>query len=128
MGRGASKAGGGGSASPKTQRDIQIDNLEQNIWRGSGKAMHPSQLNVGDRIDGVQYLFQPDVLNPTQNKGMWSGDYNGAKMRFSADNTFMVNSVVNRGNKTIITVTKLGGAGGTAKKTLSNDVYLRVYK
>ena len=133
MGRGSSKIGGGGSASaggskPKTQREMQIDNLEQSVWHGSGKAMHPSMLDVGDRIDGIQYEFKPDVLVPTQKKGAWSGDYNGAPMKFSADNTFQVTSVTSSGNSTTITATKVGGAGGTVKKKLPNDVYLRVFK
>ena len=134
MGRGTSKVGGGsGSASaggsqPKTQREIQIDNLEQSVWRGNGAAMHPSMLNVGDRIEGIQYEFTPDVLAPTQKKGSWSGDYNGTSMKFSADNTFQVTSVVSSGNSTTITATKLGGAGGTVKKKISNDVYLRVFR
>jgi hypothetical protein len=129
MGRGASKAGGaGGGSGPKTQLEMQIDNLEKNIWRGSGKALNPSKLNAGDRIDGVQYSFQSDVLNPTRNKSAWTGDYNGAKIRFSADNTFQVTSVVSNGKSTTITATKIGGAGGTVKKRIPNDVYLRVFK
>lgn len=134
MGSGSSGLGGAGGKSgagaskPKTQRDLQIDNLEQSIWRGSGKALNPSSLKVGDRIEGVQYTFQPNVLMPTQKKGAWSGDYAGVPMKFSADNTFQVTSVVSKGNSTTITATKLGGAGGTVKKKIPNDVYLRVYK
>lgn len=132
MGSGSSGLNGGsgsaGGSQPKSQRDIQIDNLEQSIWRGIGKAMNPSQLNIGDRIDGIQYEFQPDVLAPTQKKSAWSGDYNGVPMKFSADNTFQVTSVVSSGNSTTITATKLGGTGGTVKKKISNDVYLRVFR
>ncbi len=134
MGRGSSKVGGGGSASagggsqPKTQRDMQIDYLERNTWRGSGKALHPSVLDVGDRIEGIQYSFRPNVLAPDRKSGFWSGDYNGAPMKFSANNTFQITSVVSSGNFTTVTATKVGGAGGTVKKKLPNDVYLRVFR
>ena len=133
MGRGSSKvgsgsAGGGGAIQGKTQRDLQIDNLEQNIWRGSGTATRPTMLDVGDRIEGIQYSFEPNILSPTQKKGAWSGDYNGVPMRFGADNTFVVTDVVAKGNFTTITATKVGGAGGTVQKKIPNDVYLRVYK
>ena len=133
MGSGKSPLSGGGggqsgSQKPKSQRELQIDNLEQSIWRGSGKALSPSAVNVGDRIEGIQYSFEPNVLAPTQKKGSWSGDYNGTPMKFSADNYFQVTSVVSSGNFTTITASKVGGAGGTVKKKLPNDVYLRVYQ
>lgn len=130
MGSGPSKIGGGsgGGSKPKTQREIQIDNLEQSVWHGRGKALNPTALSVGDRIDGIQYEFQPNVLMPTQKKGAWSGDYAGTPIKFSADNTFQVTSVQTKGNSTTVTATKLGGAGGTVKKKIPNDVYLHVYK
>lgn len=132
MGRGSSKVGGGsagagGGSQPKTQREMQIDYLEGNTWRGVGTATHPSMLNVGDRIEGIQYSFEPNILNANRKSGFWSGDYNGTPMKFSANNTFQVTDVVSSGNSTTITATKLGGAGGTVKKKLPNDVYLRVF-
>lgn len=133
MGRGSSGignggGGGGGAQRPQTQLNLQIDNLEKNVWRGSGKALHPDTVNVGDKIGGIQYSFQPNVMLPNEKKSSWSGDYNGTPMKFSADNTFRVTSVKTSGNATTITATKIGGAGGTVKKKILNDVYLRVFK
>ena len=37
-GIGGSSANAGGGSQPKTQRDMQIDHLERNTWRGLARA------------------------------------------------------------------------------------------
>lgn len=129
MGRGVSKigAGGGGATKPKSQLDIQIENLENSIWHGHGKAVHPTSLKVGDRISGIQYSFEPDVLVPKQNKSVWSGNYNGIPTKFKADNTFKITSIKSDNKTTEISAERLGGVGGTVKKKIPNNVYLQMF-
>lgn len=107
--------------------NTQIKTLEQ-TWGGSGKALTPDKVKVGDRIEGVQYTFKPDVLKATQKKGSWSGTYQGNKMQFSANNTFQVTAVKNTKKGVEITADKIGGAGGTVKKVIPKDTYLKVFK
>ena len=129
MGRGSSKAGGSNTGQPnkpKSLRDIQIDSLERS-WGGSSKAITADKIKVGDTIDGIQYTFTDLKEAPDTNKSAWSGDYNGIKMKVSADNGFKVTSVKVGKDKTEITAQKLGGTPMTAKKKISNDSYLRVY-
>ena len=108
------------------KRNIQIQELDK-TW-GGGKALTPDKIKVGDRIDGIQYTFNADSLKPTQKKGAWSGEYQGNKMQFSANNTFTVTNVRNTKKGFEITADKVGGAGGTVKKVIPKDTYLRVFK
>lgn len=134
MGRGSSKVGGSGgggagATQPKTKRQIQIDNLEQK-WGGSGKALHPEDLKVGDTISGIQYFFSDDALNPDEKKGSWSGDMDGVKMKFSANNSFVITSIKKTPTSIEIEGNKVGGAGGTVKKKIKveDNLYFRTWQ
>lgn len=112
-------------------RTAQIDSLESS-WNRSGgnsKAIRPTDIQKGDIIGGETYSFRDGVEAPDIGKSKWSGDYNGAKMNFSADNTFKVTDVKRTGSGVEVVVEKIGGAGGTAKKKFKQgqDIYVRKY-
>ena len=110
------------------KRKAQIDNLENSIWRGTGKAINPNNIKKGDVIDLEQYKFNETNLKPTVIKGMYKGEYNGVGVRGSVKDVSMrVDSVKAGKTTTTITGQKLGGAPVTITEEFPNDVYLRTF-
>ena len=93
-----------------------------------GEPLSPNSVKVGNVVDGEIYTFTDLKESPDITRSTWSGEYEGTKIKVSADNAFRVIDVKPGKNKTEIVGEKLGGAPMIVKKKINNDAYLRVYK
>ena len=124
-----SRGAGSGRRGVTAKRAAQLDYLESSIWKGSGKALSPSDVKKGDIIDLQSYKFKEDNLAPIVIKGMFKGTYNGVGVRGSVKDVSMRVTSVKKGKETTtFTGEKLGGAPVTITIEYPNEYYLRTFR